>query len=78
MYRLSDELIGQIARLLQLALLDGTDIVDHMRSIHVKPDDQGFLVPTTEYTELFESHLKMMEETAQNLQAQNLDKIPDA
>ena len=32
-YRLDDEVVAEVARSLQRALLTGTDIVDHIRSI---------------------------------------------
>ena len=34
-YRLHDEVIGEVARSLQRALLTGTDIVDHLRQIEL-------------------------------------------
>lgn len=36
-YTLSDEVIAVIARSLQLAMLTGTDVVDHLRLIEVAP-----------------------------------------
>lgn len=78
MYKFSDELIGQIVKLLQLALLDGTDITDHMRSVYVQPDDRGYLVLTSEYKEIFEMQLKKLLELAEQLKAQNLSETPDA
>jgi hypothetical protein len=69
MYRLSDDAIRQIAKLLQIALLDGTDIVDHLRAVWVEPNDEGYLVPTAEYIALFEKQMQEMVETAQQIQA---------
>lgn len=37
-YILSDEVIAAIARSLQLSMLTGTDIVDHLRLLEVEPD----------------------------------------
>ena len=34
-YKLYDEVIGEVARSLQRALLTGTDIVDHLRQIEL-------------------------------------------
>lgn len=64
MYRLSDESIAQIAKLLQVALLDGTDIVDHLRAVWVEPNDDGYLVPTAEYNAIFEKQIEFMVEVA--------------
>ena len=68
MYRLSDQLIAQIAQILQIAILDGTDIVDHLRSVWVEPDG-GQLVPTAEYLESFNKQIEDMVAAASELQA---------
>lgn len=37
-YKLSDEVLAAIARSVQVGILTGTDIVDHLRLIEVEPD----------------------------------------
>ena len=66
-YTLSDETIGQIAKLLQIAIITGTDIVDNLRTIRLRTDDGGeFLDPTPDYLENFEKNLsKMIENLAE-------------
>ena len=66
-YRLSDQTIGQIAKLLQVAIITGTDIVDNLRTVRLHTDDGGeFLDPTPEYLENFEKNLsKMIENLAE-------------
>ena len=60
-YRLSDQTIGQIAKLLQIAIITGTDIVDNLRTIRLRTDDGGeFLDPTPDYLENFEKNLSVM------------------
>jgi hypothetical protein len=60
-YRLSDQTIGQIAKLLQIAIITGTDIVDNLRTIRLYADDGGeFLDPTPDYLENFEKNLSVM------------------
>lgn len=63
-YKLSDETIGQIAKLVQLAILTGTDVVDNLRLMRVTPAEEGgtTLDPTTEYIEVFESNLQKLQE----------------
>jgi len=69
-YRLSDETIGQIAKLLQIAIITGTDIVDNLRTIRLQANDQEQLDPTADYLETFERNLSKMIET---LSTQSID-----
>ena len=62
-YRLSDETIGQIAKLLQVAIITGTDIVDNLRTIRLRVGDGEMLEPTPDYLENFERNLNKMIET---------------
>ena len=68
---LDDSVIAHVAKLLQVALLTGTDIVDHMRMIrlvnhHEKPDS---LVLEEEYNSVFNGSIdKMLENATQKLE----------
>lgn len=59
-FNLSDALIAQISRTLQVAILSGTDVVDHLRRLEVTPDADGKLVMTPEYVVLFEGEIEAM------------------
>lgn len=59
-YTFSDDTISQIARLLQIAILSGTDIVDNLRSLQVIVDDAGKLSPDPQYLEQFDQNLNRM------------------
>ena len=59
-YKLSDQTIGQIAKLLQIAIITGTDIVDNLRSIQLNVNDAEQLDPTQDYLENFEANLSRM------------------
>ena len=59
-YKLSDQTIGQIAKLLQIAIITGTDIVDNLRSIRLNVNDAEQLDPTQDYLENFEANLSRM------------------
>ena len=39
--KLNDSVIAHLAKLLQLSIITGTDIVDHMRQIRVAVEDNG-------------------------------------
>ncbi len=62
--KFSDEVIGQVAKLLQLAIITGTDIVDNMRMMSVTFDEEsGELILSEDYREIAESQVaKLMEE----------------
>ncbi len=59
-YKLSDQTIGQIAKLLQIAIITGTDIVDNLRTIRLNVNDAEQLDPTQDYLENFEANLSRM------------------
>lgn len=67
-YKLSDSVIAQIVRLIQLGMLTGTDVSDHMRQIRMEPSPagDGNLNLTPEYIEKdkadIESQLDQIEE----------------
>lgn len=58
-HKLSDKTIGQIAKLLQIAIITGTDIVDNLRTLRLITTDAG-LDPDPEYLENFETNLSKM------------------
>ena len=63
--RLSDNSISQLVRVLQLAMLSGTDITDNMRMMRfVAEDDQIDLDP--DYLESFNANLLAMEQELEN------------
>ena len=58
-YSLSDTSIAQIAKVLQVAILTGTDITDNLRQMTVDTDT-GSLVPCEEYTKSFNQNIEQM------------------
>lgn len=58
-FKLSDKAIGQIAKLLQVAILTGTDVVDNLRVIEFEVED-SLLVPTAEFLERIDSNISKM------------------
>ena len=57
--KFSDNLISNIARTLQIAILSGTDIVDHLRSFEVEESD-GALNLTQDSLEKIEKEITSM------------------
>jgi len=69
--KLSDDAIIQVAKLLQIAILTGTDVIDNLRLLRFeKTLDGETLIPTKEYTKYFEEGLERMMETALKLSEQ--------
>mgnify|MGYP001413139729 FL=1 len=60
--KFSDELISDVARTLQIAILSGTDIVDHLRTFEMESSD-GNLKLTKESKERIEREIESMLES---------------
>ena len=63
-FRLDDNVIAHIARILQVSMLTGTDIIDHMRMIRLKSKDEN-LILQEEYANVFDGSLDSMLKNAQ-------------
>ena len=42
--KLNDNVIGHMAQIIQLAILTGTDVVDHMRMIRLVDSEDGLML----------------------------------
>lgn len=74
-YRLSDKTIAQVAKLLQIALLTGTDIVDNLRTLRLNATGD-LLDPDPEYLENFETNLnKLLENMAAQVEDTTQDDV---
>jgi hypothetical protein len=73
-FKLTDDVISYVAKNLQLCILTGTDIVDHLRMMELTTNSEGKLVPTDNYIQVFDNNQKVLlaraEELAVQLQAQ--------
>jgi hypothetical protein len=65
--KLQDEVIAHVAKLVQLAILSGTDVVDHMRMIELEAKE-GILFLTEEYAKLSEDRIESMLSEIEGLQ----------
>ena len=77
-YSLGDEVIGQVAKLLQVAILTGTDVVDNLRTIKVQVDeDAGQLTLSDNYRADAEGQIeKMLEFASVSLEEESEDGSP--
>ena len=64
--RLNDSVIAHLAKLLQLSMLTGTDIVDHMRQVRVV-EEEGELYLAEEYETQSEDNVQRMLTEIQNI-----------
>ena len=69
--KLNDEVISHIAKCLQLGLLTGTDVIDHLRMISLKEQD-GELFLDPEYAERHEKNIQDMLNNASQLGFDNM------
>ena len=64
--KLSDEVISQIAKLVQVAILSGTDVVDNFRQLRLVLDE-GMLQLSDDYKQQFETNIQtMLQEIEEN------------
>ena len=62
--RLDDSVIAHVAKLVQIAILTGTDVVDHMRMVRLSESDNIlFLEP--EYQEIANDNIRKMLQLAE-------------
>tara|TARA_E500000331_G_scaffold179416_1_gene172806 strand:- start:285 stop:545 length:261 start_codon:yes stop_codon:yes gene_type:complete len=67
-YKLSDNTIGQIAKCVQVAILTGTDVVDHLRQLELEVEDNTINV-SKEYLSVFNTNIeKMLQEAAESVE----------
>ena len=79
-YKLSDQVIGQIRELLQLALLTRTNFVDHMRSLRLEESEktEGSMILTESYVEGWNKMGEQFMEQAQMISEQMASTIVGA
>ena len=57
--QLGDDVISQVAKLLQIALLTGTDVVDNLRQLQLSIDGE-LLSLSQDYKDSFDTNLQNM------------------
>ena len=77
-YNLSDEFIAQLAKLLQMALLTGTNIGDNLRLVEVTTNDDGKVILTPEYKNSFDANIQKMLAEAEDIKEEMQNTIAQA
>ena len=74
-YKMGDDLIAVIRELIQVAILTGSNIVDHLRGIVIVEDDEtGKLVPTEEYVLKYNEMVMALEQKAREMEQELAQK----
>ena len=74
--KLSDTTISQIAKCVQVAILTGTDVVDHLRQLELE-ENNGTINVTKEYLSIFDGNIeKMLKEAAELAENNNPETDP--
>ncbi len=68
-YQLGDDVLVAVAKLLQVALLTGTNAIDHFRTIRMEAD-KHILHCTPEFQAWFDRSINQLLEDAQKIQAE--------
>ena len=63
-FNLDDSVIAQIAKIIQVAILSGTDITDNLRQMSLSVNGEGKLDLSKEYVDIFNRNLERMTEQA--------------
>tara|TARA_Y100000592_G_scaffold186_1_gene286 strand:+ start:51403 stop:51624 length:222 start_codon:yes stop_codon:yes gene_type:complete len=67
--QLDDSVVGHVAKILQVALVTGTDIIDHMRMIRLTEKDTKLFLEE-DYQKTFDVSLDTMLKNAQERQGE--------
>lgn len=60
-FNLDDKTIAQIAKCVQIAILTGTDVVDHLRQLQLTVDKENLNITVSdEYLSVFDSNIQKM------------------
>ena len=67
--KISDEVISHLAKIIQLGILSGTDIVDHMRMIRLQCSEEDTLILSDTYREKSDNQIQSMLEQVSEIQS---------
>lgn len=76
-YKLSNEFIAQIAKIVQVAMLTGTNVVDNLRLVRVTGNENE-VVLTDEYKEYFDRSISKMLEEAEEIKEEMRNTVAEA
>jgi hypothetical protein len=65
--KLNDEVIAHISKLVQLAIISGTDVVDHFRMIRLTPSENELFLEENYRSQIDDNIKKMVNEVNNKL-----------
>lgn len=74
-HTLSDEFIGQVAKLVQLAIITGTNLVDNMRLLRVSVGEDEKIVLSDDYKEYFDRSIQKMLKEVEELKQETPETL---
>lgn len=79
LYKIDDNVIAMVRELVQLSLLTGTNIVDHLRSVvvEVHPEDKRFVTLCPEYVESYNKMVEGLNKQAEQQMQDNEQKLAE-
>ena len=77
LYKIDDNVIAMVRELVQLSLLTGTNIVDHLRSVvvEVHPEDKRYVTLCPEYVENYNRMVEGLNKQAEQQMQENETKL---
>lgn len=63
--KFDDNVLVMIREIIQLSLLTGTNIIDHLRAIRVTNGQNGYITLTEEYVDQYNTYVSNLNETAE-------------
>lgn len=67
LFKIDDNVIGMVRELVQLSLLTGTNIIDHLRSlvVEVHPEDKRYLTLCPEFVDSYNQMVESLNKQAE-------------
>ena len=77
LYKVDDNVIAMVRELVQLSLLTGTNIVDHLRSlvVEVHPEDKRYVTLCPEYVESYNKMVEGLNKQAEQKMQENEESL---
>lgn len=70
-HKMTDHSIAHVAKLIQMAMLTGTDIVDHLRTVEFVINENGDLTPSSQTLTSLGSEIESMFTEIENAATEN-------